>query len=126
MKLVRDKQPELLPHMRVEYSTAPPPRIRPMLLQKLLEEVGELVAANGQEDVLKELGDIQEVLWALGERSGITREQIMLQAYGKLEGRGGFTKAVTMECVKAGTAPTPVPSDNRSDYGTYGGVGYSG
>ena len=91
-KLVRDKIPELIcnqaetPEIRIlsdeEYSNA--------LAQKLNEETAEFQ----KERNLEELADILEVVYALSENLGYTKEEL-LQAYEqKHAARGGFQNRI--------------------------------
>ena len=91
-KLVRDKIPELTcnqgetPEIRIlsdeEYSNA--------LAQKLNEETAEFQ----KERNLEELADILEVVYALSENLGYTKEEL-LQAYEqKHAARGGFQNRI--------------------------------
>lgn len=66
------------------------------LIEKLLEEVGELVAAVEADDAIKELGDVYDVLDAMvvvmeaGLEVASARKE-------KLDRMGGFTKGVVWD-----------------------------
>ena len=87
-KLVRDSIPDLIrqegktPVIRIlddeEYTNA--------LIQKLDEETGEF----HREQNLEELADILEVVYALAENLGYTREELTECYTMKHEQRGGF------------------------------------
>lgn len=91
-KLVRDRIPELIqvqgqkPHTRIlddaEYICA--------LEAKLDEEVGEY----HRDKNLEELADILEVIYALAENLGCTREELMETYRRKHEARGGFSRRI--------------------------------
>lgn len=68
-----------------------------LLQQKLLEEVGELIAATCHEEVLEEAVDIFEVLRAIIERAGYDLMTLLEVADEKREERGGFTKGFAWE-----------------------------
>ena len=87
-KLVRDKIPAIIesqgqiPHTRIltpeEYTAA--------LAQKLDEEVGEFHKDNN----LEELADILEVVYALAENLGYSKEELLDACRHKHDKRGGF------------------------------------
>ena len=91
-KLVRDRIPEMIeanaetPHIRIleqeEYLQH--------LEAKLDEEVGEYHRDKNAE----ELADILEVVFALGEANGVTRQELMEVYQKKHDARGGFAKRI--------------------------------
>ena len=91
-KLVRDKIPNIIEeggeiaHVRVldveEYRSA--------LLRKLDEEVSEYHESLK----LEELADILEVVLALAEAGGASREELVIEYQKKHEARGGFEKKI--------------------------------
>ena len=91
-KLVRDKIPEIIeksgeiPHTRIldgeEYTA--------LLEKKLDEEVGEFHRDRNAE----ELADILEVVYALAEAIGASREELDRVYQRKHEQRGGFENRV--------------------------------
>ena len=91
-KLVRDRIPELIeangekPHIRIlekeEYLHH--------LEAKLDEEVGEYHRDKNAE----ELADILEVVFALAEANGITRQELQAVYQKKHEARGGFADRI--------------------------------
>ena len=93
-KLVRDRIPELIlaqgqkPHTRIlddkEYTLA--------LEAKLDEEAGEF----HREKNLEELADILEVIYALAENLGCTREELMEVYQRKHDARGGFSRRILL------------------------------
>ncbi len=91
-KLVRDKIPEIIkdqggiPHIRIlndeSYTAA--------LEEKLTEETAEFL----KEKNLEELADILEVVYALAERLGHTKEELQQTYEQKHEQRGGFRERI--------------------------------
>ena len=91
-KLVRDKIPEIIERQgqhadtrilsEAEYTHA--------LEQKLDEEVGEF----HKEKNLEELADILEVVYALAENLGCTKEELLKAYRNKHEKRGGFRERI--------------------------------
>lgn len=91
-KLVRDRIPDIIrnqgetPHIRTlgedEYIRA--------LEEKLNEEVGEYHRDKTRE----ELVDILEVVFALAEAKGCTKEELMAVYQAKHDARGGFEKRI--------------------------------
>lgn len=93
-KLVRDKIPEIIekqgkiPCVRIladdEYNLA--------LERKLDEEVAEY----HKDKNLEELADILEVIYALTENLGCTKEELMAAYQKKHEARGGFAERILL------------------------------
>jgi predicted house-cleaning noncanonical NTP pyrophosphatase (MazG superfamily) len=97
-KLVRDKMEEFLEDKgaEIKYVKAPEEERDQLLFSKLIEELLEWMTAEGRENRLKELGDMQEVIWAMGSMEGIEATEILQQAHGKNKARGGFEKLIVM------------------------------
>ena len=97
-KLVRDRIPALIeadgrmPQTRVlsdaTYLSA--------LLDKLVEEAGELRAASPAHR-LEEMADVVEVLRALGDHLGIAPADVLAAADAKRAERGGFAERIWLE-----------------------------
>ena len=91
-KLVRDKIPEIIersgeiPHIRI----LPEEEYRRCLEAKLDEEVAEFHTDQNAE----ELADILEVVYALAETVGCTREELLACYDRKHAERGGFAARV--------------------------------
>ena len=91
-KLVRDKIPAIIeaqgeiPVTQILDSV----QYRQCLEQKLDEEVSEYHA----DKTVEELADILEVLFALAESGGYTKEQLLDICRQKRENRGGFSERV--------------------------------
>lgn len=91
-KLVRDKIPEMIesngekPNFRILDSD----EYKQCLAQKLDEEVREYHIDQNPE----ELADILEVVFALGETLGISKEGLLEQYENKHKARGGFRNRI--------------------------------
>ncbi len=91
-KLVRDKIPEIC---EASGSTAitrtlEDQEYRSELNRKLQEEVTEYLTDENPE----ELADILEVLYAVAEQRGLTREELEVMRNAKAEERGGFHERI--------------------------------
>lgn len=97
-KLVRDSIPARLDAAGVRYEarTASPDEIRPLLLAKLQEEVGELLGATSDAGVLDEIADISEVLVALASSYGADEDDTRARRRAKREARGGFERGIVL------------------------------
>ena len=91
-KLVRDKIPDMIkaqgevPHVRI----LTPEEYTRSLEQKLDEEASEF----HKEKNLEELADILEVVYALAEDLGSTKEELLRRYEQKHNERGGFRERV--------------------------------
>lgn len=96
-KLVRDRIPDIMAREGVLYesSTLSDKAFKKALYAKLLEEAEEVVGAS-QDERLKELADVQEVLDAITTVSGFTREQVRAAQLERREARGGFQKRIML------------------------------
>lgn len=94
-KLVRDKIPEII---RARGDTGPSSRVagrgeyRALLARKLQEETAEYVSAPA----IEELADIMEVVYALAEEFGCSREELERIRREKEKTRGGFRARIVM------------------------------
>jgi predicted house-cleaning noncanonical NTP pyrophosphatase (MazG superfamily) len=97
-KLVRDGIPARLDAAGVHYETrtASPDETEALLLTKLQEEVGELLAATSDADALGEIADISEVLAALASRHGADEAQMRARQRTKRDDRGGFDRGIVL------------------------------
>lgn len=96
-KLVRDKIPEIIKESGAnpeciilneeEYELA--------LRKKLEEEVAEFMESGSVE----ELADIQEVILALVEAKGVSRDMFEIMRVGKLVERGAFREKIFLKSV---------------------------
>jgi predicted house-cleaning noncanonical NTP pyrophosphatase (MazG superfamily) len=100
-KLVRDKIPDMIrasgrtPHVRT-LSTA---EYRTALLDKLREEVAELIAAATRDAVIEEAADVLEVLTAIAAEHGATLDTIVGVTRSKLAERGGFDMRLSLDAI---------------------------
>ena len=91
-KLVRDKIPEIIESQgqKANIRILDPQEYTHHLEQKLDEEVGEY----HKERNLEELADILEVVYALAEAIGCSREELLTVYEKKHTSRGGFRDRV--------------------------------
>lgn len=94
-KLVRDKIIEIIESkgQKAEFHIATPEEYRQKLLEKLAEEVRELIVDQNQE----EMADIFEVITAILEEYGWKLEDIIELQKEKREKRGGFSQKIILE-----------------------------
>lgn len=94
-KLVRDKIPEYLQGKNVPHKThiANDDEYWAMLKEKLAEEVAEFQ----KDQNVGELADILEVVDAIMEYKGFTKEEVTLAKEQKFNDRGGFGKRIILE-----------------------------
>ena len=101
-KLVRDNIPEIIKQEKGEPKT----RILKQeeylkeLFKKLAEEVREMTEAKqNKQELIKEIGDVYEIIDAIIDNCGLDKEEIMkLKSERKVE-RGGFEKKIFLESV---------------------------
>lgn len=93
-KLVRDGIPDLI-RSRGETPVVKKlsvPAFKKALLEKLAEEVDEVVRAKDREELVLELADVQEVLTALYDVHRIECSEVTIAARKKRKQRGAFSK----------------------------------
>lgn len=101
-KLVRDKVPDIIrasrrtPHVTTMAAGA----YRAALLEKLREEVGELIAARTTDVVIEEAADVVEVLIAIAGDQGVTLDSILDAVRRKRVERGGFGMRLWLERIE--------------------------
>ena len=97
-KLVRDKIPEIIKNSNKTPKThiANNDEYWKELKDKLLEEVNEFLEDNNSE----ELADIQEVLYAIYDFKGFSKEEIESIRSKKENERGGFKNKIILESVE--------------------------
>ena len=95
-KLVRDKIPEIIKAAggAPETRTLDDAEYKKFLRLKLVEEAGETNAAKTREDMVKELGDVLEVMEAIMKNEGVTREEVDSLKQRRRDERGGFEKRI--------------------------------
>jgi predicted house-cleaning noncanonical NTP pyrophosphatase (MazG superfamily) len=94
-KLVRDRIPEIIRANGEEPITyrADPDEYRRRLREKLVEEVGEFLAADDSNS-LEELADVLEVVYALAADLGTDKALLETIRENKAINRGGFVDRV--------------------------------
>lgn len=94
-KLVRDKILEILESKGKPYKShiADTAEYRTKLREKLTEELAEFDTDNNAE----ELADILEVVYALADELGSSREELEKLRQQKATERGGFSKRIILE-----------------------------
>lgn len=94
-KLVRDRIPAIIRATGAEPTTyqADPPEYKIRLMDKLVEEVAEVAAALPGE-LIDELADVVEVVYAIAEAHGIDHADLELNRRMKAVARGGFGERI--------------------------------
>lgn len=105
IKLVRDNIPALYDKGELEprgergeftFRKAEPKEYELLLRLKLAEEVGEVLSAPTRAQLIAELGDLKEVIYALEERLGLTPQDYLDRAE-KCQRLGGFAEGRVLE-----------------------------
>ena len=95
MKLVRDRIPELATSGQpAAFHQADPAEYGRLLRDKLLEGAAEAACALGPAELLDELGDVLQVLYALASQAGYSPAEIECARARKARTRGAFTRRV--------------------------------
>jgi predicted house-cleaning noncanonical NTP pyrophosphatase (MazG superfamily) len=96
MKLVRDRIPELATSsgQPATFHQADPSEYARLLRDKLLEEAAEAATAPGPAELLDELGDVLQILYALAAEAGLAAAEIECARARKARTTGGFTHRV--------------------------------
>lgn len=97
-KLVRDGIPARLDAAGVRYEVrrATSEEMPALLIAKLQEEIGELLAATTDDEALEEIADVFEVLTALTSQHGADETQTQSRRAAKREARGGFDEGIVL------------------------------
>ena len=100
-KLVRDNIPQLIEKSggTSQHRILPKSLRRGALIDKLHEEVGELVRTETPEEFLEEAADVYEVLMALVYENGFIDADLDLKTKQKRREKGGFDRFVWLEKV---------------------------
>lgn len=95
-KLVRDRIPEIIQENGLEYQvvTLTKEEYCQALKQKLIEEAQEAAEAN--DELIAELADLYEVIDALLENYGITRELVLAEQQRRRRERGSFEQRIKL------------------------------
>ncbi len=104
-KLVRDKIAEFVLKERGEIlntRVASPEEYLQLLKNKLVEEAREVLKANTKEELAEELGDLLEVIRAIGVNQEINDNDLFNKREAKFLERGGFEAGVVLigDCKK--------------------------
>ena len=96
MKLVRDRIPELAAGAGQPgaFHQATEAEFGRLLRDKLLEEAAEAATAPSPAELLEELGDVLQVLYALASQAGYSPAEIECARARKTRTRGAFTRRV--------------------------------
>ena len=99
-KLVRDKIPLIIEENGDAFETEilGQKEYEEKLNEKLKEELVEFYSAT-PEEVVGEIADVLEVLFAIAEMKGITNEEIEYERLRKKEERGGFKERILLKHV---------------------------
>ncbi|HEY9807824.1 MAG TPA: nucleoside triphosphate pyrophosphohydrolase [Halomicronema sp.] len=97
-KLVRDRIPEIIREAGKECKTETFSEIQYSfaLRDKLIEEALEVKAVLNDEDLIKELADLFEVIEAILQESGISKEAVLAEQKKRRNERGGFEKRIKL------------------------------
>ncbi len=101
-KLVRDRIPEIVAHegKRAKTRTLGAGEFRNALLKKLLEESKEAHDAKGKKELVKELGDVLEVIFALYCAYNLEPREVESVRRKRRKERGGFEKRLFLEYIE--------------------------
>jgi predicted house-cleaning noncanonical NTP pyrophosphatase (MazG superfamily) len=109
MKLVRDRIPELATsngHLG-GFRQATEAEYARLLRDKLLEEAAEAASASGPAELLEELGDVLQVLYALASQAGYSPAEIECARARKAHTTGSFTRRVVWHDPRSREDGTP-------------------
>ncbi len=98
-KLIRDKVPEVMRAKGVTFATdviVDDAQFVAQLRQKLQEEAAEAATADGREDALRELADVEAVIDGLLLALGVTREEFLEICQAQKEKKGGFASRLLL------------------------------
>jgi predicted house-cleaning noncanonical NTP pyrophosphatase (MazG superfamily) len=98
MKLVRDRIPELTgAGQPAAFHQADPAEYPGLLRNKLLEEAAEAATAPGPDELLDELGDVLQVLYALASQAGLEPAAIECARARKARTHGVYTRRLVWQ-----------------------------
>lgn len=69
------------------------------LKRKLIEEAQEVMESKGLDETLEELADVQDILEALLNHLGFTKEDVLQAQLKKFNKRGGFERRIFAEVI---------------------------
>ena len=109
MKLVRDRIPELAGNGQPDaFHQATEGEYGRLLRDKLLEEAHEAASAPGPVELLEELGDVLQVLYALANQAGLEPAEIECARARKARTHGTYTRRILWQPATAPAAPRPM------------------
>jgi predicted house-cleaning noncanonical NTP pyrophosphatase (MazG superfamily) len=97
-KLIRDRIPEIMDRAGVAYEvdTLDEAAYLAALRTKLVEEAQEAAEAEDEAELVKELGDVLEVVAALTAAAGLDADEIEAVRARRREERGGFERRIRL------------------------------
>lgn len=97
-KLVRDRIPEIIEADGREYGikVMDDAEYKQALLTKLIEEAQEVATADSDDERIKELADLQEVLDSIVTAFEISGDDIQKRQTERRQERGGFQKRIKL------------------------------
>ena len=97
-KLIRDRIPEIMDRAGVAYEidTLDDEAYLAALRTKLVEEAREVAEAEDEAELVKELGDVLEVVAALTAAAGLDAEEVEAVRARRREERGGFERRIRL------------------------------
>lgn len=103
-KLVRDKIPDLIKNSgrRCEFEAMDDIQYAEKLSEKLCEEVQEFLKefnAENDENAIKELADILEVIYAIVELIGVNTQDFEKIRLAKIDKNGSFSKKILLKSI---------------------------
>jgi predicted house-cleaning noncanonical NTP pyrophosphatase (MazG superfamily) len=100
-KLIRDKITNIMEEQgkTFEVEVLDDPTYIKMLNEKLKEELEEYYNARNKEEVIGELSDIMELVFAIADFNGISHEELEQARLTKKEKRGGFKEKIFLKSV---------------------------
>jgi len=99
-KLIRDRIPEIIKKdgKRAETRILGEDEYKKELLSKIVEEAQEVSGTNGsREDLIKEIGDVLEVIDSIKKAFGLTEAEILEIKEQRNNSRGGFDERIFLE-----------------------------
>ena len=100
-KLVRDKIPDIIAKQgkSVTFHIVKGEDLKEALNSKLFEEVRELINAETEEQIIEEMVDVMEVLYAIKDMYGISESDLDDRRFEKIDEKGGLREGYFLESV---------------------------
>ena len=114
MKLVRDRIPQLATSngQPAAFRQADPAEYGRLLRAKLLEEAAEAATAGGPAELLAELGDVLQILYALASQAGYSSAEIECARARKARTHGVYTRRLIWQPAPRAGCPTDTQGDS--------------